>query len=519
MTPAALAASLKDLDGWRRHLGAALLGGLAAMAMAPFHWIWALVPGFAGLFWLLDGSRHWRRSFAIGWWFGFGHFGAGLYWVAYALWVYPDQHAWMTPLALFGPAAGLGIVTGCVALAFHGLGRYRRGLSGWLLFAVLWAGGEWLRGWLFTGFPWNLVGTVWTLSTPMMQAAAYLGVLGLGLVTVLAATAPALITDAHWRWKPAAVMAAVLVFLWVAGEARLSGGDPGTVAGVRLRLVQPNIRQSLKWVPSLRQQHLQTQLDLARQPAADGLPPTHVIWAETAAPFFIANDPGRLAMVAAATPKGGLTILGAPRTTARRETPYKVWNSLHAIDDNGRVAGTYDKHHLVPFGEYMPFRKVLSAIGLMLISEDQAGFSAGPGPRTLRWPGLPPVSPLICYEVIFPDQVLDPADRPAWMLNLTNDAWYGDSPGPYQHFAQARLRAVEQGMPLVRVAFSGISGIIDGHGRVVARLGVGERGIIDGALPKALATPTPFGRFGDWILLVAVAMITTAALLGNRRAS
>lgn len=247
----------------------------------------------------------------------------------------------------------------------------------------------------------------------------------------------------------------------------------------------------------------------ASPPASGAALPTHVIWAETAATYFLANKAGPRQAIAAVTPKGGLTLTGAPRTTPKRESVYKVWNSLHGIDEKASIVGTYDKSHLVPFGEYMPLRNVL---GLDKLTAGATDFSAGQGPRTLRLKGLPPVSPLICYEVIFPGQVVDPKDRPQWLLNVTNDGWYGVSSGPYQHFAAARLRAVEEGLPLVRVANTGISGVIDGYGRVVAKLGLARKGILDSDLPRALG-PTPYGRLGNWIVGLLVLMVAGAGFL------
>ena len=229
-----------------------------------------------------------------------------------------------------------------------------------------------------------------------------------------------------------------------------------------------------------------------------------MIWPETAIPYFIADDPGRRAMIAAATPKGGALISGALRGMAKSESsPQKIWNSLHAFDEEGRITATYDKTHLVPFGEYMPFRNILPIAKLTYGSTD---FSPGPGPRSLTVAGLPPFSPLICYEAIFSNAVVENGKRPGFLLNITNDAWFGLSSGPYQHFASARLRSVEQGLPLVRAANTGISAVVDAQGRITARLGLGREGVLDAALPRALTTPTLYARWGNlWLLPLAAA--------------
>jgi apolipoprotein N-acyltransferase len=291
---------------------------------------------------------------------------------------------------------------------------------------------------------------------------------------------------------------ALLGAVWAGGEMRLSGASDETVPGVRLRLVQPNIPQALKWKRELRQGHVLKQLEMSKQPAGHGPPPTHVIWAETAVPYFLTETPGLAEILGAVAPPGGLLITGAPRTTAGGEMPKRFWNSLHAIDSDGRIRGTYDKHHLVPFGEYVPFRGILP---LGKLTAGRQDFSPGPGVETLEWAGLPPVSPLICYEIIFPGRVAA-VPRPQWILNLTNDAWFGFSTGPYQHFAASRLRAVEEGLPVVRVANTGISGVVDAHGRVIKQLSLGQTGIIDSPLPVALTSGTPFSRFPGGITSV-----------------
>ena len=286
------------------------------------------------------------------------------------------------------------------------------------------------------------------------------------------------------------------------GALRLAGAGTGTIDGVRLRLVQANVAQHHKWKPELREALFKRHLQLSAQDGVEGI--THIIWPETAIPYFIADDPLRRQAIAAVVPRDGLVISGALRKSAGEAESVDLWNSVYAIDDQGRIVGSYDKFHLVPFGEYVPFRQVLT---FAKITYGAIDFSAGPGPRTLRLPGLPPVSPLICYEAIFPHQVVDRDDRPKWLLNVTNDAWFGLSSGPFQHFASARVRAVEQGLPLVRAANTGISGVVDAYGRVTARLGLGHAGVVDATLPVALDGLTPYARWGDATLLALLAFV------------
>ncbi len=505
------AGRLSVLRGWRRQWFAAGLGAFATLALPPVYLLPALLVSFPGLVWLLDGVERSRTAFSLGWWFGLGHFVTGIYWIALALLTDPERYGWMIPFAVVGLSAILAVFPGFAA---WGVFQSRvKGPGRVVVLALAWTAAEWLRGHIFSGLPWNLIGTVWTISDTMIQLAALTGVWGLSLLTVMCASSPALLADKSesgevkidWlHLAPVLIAAAALEVVWAGGAIRLAGAETPTVPDVSLRLVQPNIIQNHKWLPDLREAHLRKHLSLtssqvkdpfvASAPAAT----TYVIWPETAAPFFLDFNTTVRFRIAAVTPPGGLVITGMPRATPPDVYPQQVWNSIAAVDSQGVVSGTYDKFHLVPFGEYVPLRSVLP---LNKITSGGIDFSAGPGPRTMRLPGLPPFSPLICYEVIFPGNVIDAKDPPQWILNVTNDGWFGLSSGPYQHFASAQLRAVEEGLPLVRAANTGISAVIDSYGRVVASLGLGSEGIIDSPLPQALSGSTVYGRFGDFILL------------------
>ena len=492
---------------------ALLLGALAVAALPPIHFWPALIPAFAGLLWMIEGRRGWRSAFVTGWLFGVGYFTAGLYWIANALLTKPEQFGWLAPVAVLGLAAVQALFPGMAAALTRISGAGGAGRV--LVFAGVWTGCEWVRSWAFSGFPWNLIGSVWTASDGMVQVTAVIGVYGLGLFTVAAAAMPAVLAGGTARRKQtwAAVVCgfAVLLAVWVGGLVRLQvAGEAEEVAGVRLRLVQPSIPQNLKWKAELLDRHLATQMRMGVGPADEA--PTHVIWGETAASLFLGEDAERRAVIGEFTPPGGLTITGTLRRTPPG-SPFQVWNTLHAVDDRGDIVATYDKSHLVPFGEYVPFRGVLK---IAKVTAGATDFSSGSGTTTLRLPGLPPVSPLICYEIIFPGRVVDRRDRPDWLLNLTNDSWYGRSSGPYQHFAAARLRAVEEGLPLVRVANNGISAIVDPYGRVIAQLGLGARGVVDGPLPRPLVTLTAYARMGNWLVLMVVVAAVGMGLLISR---
>ncbi len=505
-----------SLTGWPRRLIAVLLGASMTLALPPFH-IWPLlIPGLTALVWMIDGSRSHvgvrflpvtRRAgwsaFAVGWWYGTGFFMAGLYWISFSFLVDAAVFAWMIPFALFGLSAAMAV--------YIGLGSWATficapaGLRRVFLVAVWWALFEWLRGWAFTGFPWNLLGTVWTNAEAMIQVTALTGVYGLSLVTAFAGAAPAALgytsISRRVRWNYFILLWVVPAAVWIGGDFRLKSAADEKVEGVRLRLIQPNIAQKDKWKPYLRKRHFDKLLQLSRRSADVGVePPTHVIWPETATPLSLSTVPMALRIVAPAAPVRGALLTGAPRQSRPSQGPRKIWNSFHIVTADGRVAESYDKHHLVPFGEYVPFKKFLPISSLA----GRLDFSAGPGLRTLSVPGMPAVTPLICYEAVFPGKAKPNRlqDRPGWLLNLTNDAWFGVSSGPYQHFAATQLRAVEEGLPLVRVANTGITGITDAYGRVIVQTGLNEDAVIDSGLPAALAEPTWFGRHGNLTFLV-----------------
>lgn len=507
-----LARRVGDLQGWRRWLTAAGLGVSAVAAQAPLHVLPGLVVAFAGLVWLLDGAGSRRRAFLDGWLFGVGYFAAGLYWVANAFLVEAARFAWMIPAVVLGLSCALALFIGMATLVAHRF--WPSGIMRICLLAAAWAMFEWLRGWVLTGFPWNSVGTVWVAAPPVLQAAAWIGVYGLSMVTVYAAAAfGALAAPGRLRW-PAAVSGVLLLAAFgAAGAVRLAAAPDGTVPEVRLRIVQPNVDQRDKIRSDRRQAGLRRLALMSMENAGGGA--THVIWPEAAVRLSMLADPRNRPLVRAVVPRSGLLVTGAVRV--RRDPGGRAtaaWNSVIAVDHDGGLAGIYDKHHLVPLGEYVPLRGILP---LAKLTPGRIDFSAGPGPRTLDLQGLPPFSPLICYEVIFPGAVVASGERPRWLLNVTNDAWFGYSSGPYQHFAAARMRAVEEGLPLVRAANTGISAVVDAYGRVAHRLSLGERGVIDAPLPGPAAGQTLYARFGDIPAAAAAILIFGGGLVMYRR--
>ncbi len=392
------------------------------------------------------------------------------------------------------------------------------------LFAVAWSAAEWVRGHWLTGLPWNLVGYVWSGGFPgsmaMLQIVAWVGIYGLSLVTVLAAALPALLglpslRPMAWTRRAAPALGAVLLILVPAafGALRLQLVPPEET-GIWLRLVQPSIPETLKWDPAAAEANFHRLIELSSGPAEHKL--AAVLWPEAAAPYLLGRDgPHRAAIAAVAPGHGGADgylITGALRAAQPPERPARIWNSIEAIDGKGTIRARYDKAHLVPFGEYVPLSSVLP---LKKITPGSIDLSAGPGAQTIALSGLPAFSPIICYEAIFPGAVVDEDARPDWILNVTNDAWYGRTSGPYQHFAIARTRAIEEGLPLVRVANNGISGVVDPAGRVVARTGLDSVGHADVPLPASLS-PTIYAAAGDW-LFAAMLMLGMVPSLRRRR--
>lgn len=495
---------------WPRRALALAFGALSATALPPFYVLPALWIGFSGLLYLVATAGHWRRAAFEGWLFGVGWFATGLYWIGYAFLVDAAQYAFLMPFAVIGISVGMALypalVGGCVSWLIG-----RKAIPTILypvIFAAAWTISEFLRGIVLTGFPWNPAGSVWAISDQMLQSVSWLSTMGLGFITVIACTAPAilLLRDDHgFRQSVIGVliMTAVLPALWAGGAVRLSSSDTATQDGILLRLVQPSIPQHLKWKSDLRQGHVLKQLALSNRTAGPAGPPTHVIWAETNVPYLITDDSGTPASLAAGVPQDGHLIFGAPR----RDKEGRVYNSLLAIDDDGDVKATFDKFHLVPFGEYVPLRRFMP---FEKLTAGRGDFTPGPGPETIVLDGLPPFASIVCYEVIFSGRVIDADNRPEWIVNITNDAWFGPSTGPRQHLVQARLRALEEGLPVVRVANTGISAVIDPYGRVRNKLGLDQSGIIDAPLPEALA-PTIFSHVGQ----VPVLLISLLILLGT----
>jgi apolipoprotein N-acyltransferase len=514
--------------GWRRAAIAMAAGAISTLALAPFNLWPVMFLTFPVLVWLIDGAAAGRlggmmSAAGAGWWFGFGYFLAGLYWVGHAFLVDAKTFGWLLPFAVAGLPAGLALFTAAgVALA---RAMWTRGPGRVLALAVALTVVEWLRGHLLTGFPWNAYGYALTGPLVLAQSAALVGIWGLTFMAVAIFASPAVLADeriyTRRPWLPPLCAALVLAACATYGVVRLKQTPTSFVAGVRLRVIQPNLPQDEKFNYGAKQQVMSRYLtlsDRATGPGTTGIRDvTHLIWPESAFPFFIAREPDALAQIAALLPQGTVLITGGvrPDETTPGAQIAQGYNSIYVIDHDGSILGTYDKLHLVPFGEYLPFQGLLESFGLMQVTKVRGGFLPGERRRPLAMPGAPAAVPLICYEIIFSGEAVPrTGERPGWLINLTNDGWFGNSTGPYQHFQQARVRAIEEGLPLVRAANTGISAVVDPVGRIINQLPLAAEGVFDAPLPHPIP-PTLFVRSGD--SLAALMLAGAAALVLRRR--
>ncbi|WP_339858873.1 apolipoprotein N-acyltransferase [Thalassospira alkalitolerans] len=513
-----LASYLAGLSGWRRRFLWLVSGAVAVLALPPFFFLPALPVAFALLLWSLEGVKCNKGALSAGWWFGTGHFAAGFYWISYAFLVQPEVYGWMIPFALLGLGGGLAIFP---MVAVWASWRLTHGIIGRaVMLATLWAVAEFLRGHILTGFPWNLLAHVWAIDPAPMQFASVVGVYGLSVVTGLFAMLPATVIAGRAGRMTAIAGILIAVLLWGGGAIRLAMVGPLDVEATLaddlpiVQVVQPNILQREKWLPELQDQHFAKLLRLSRRPGdMDPARKRIVIWPETAATFFVEAQPVRRLQMASILGPDDILITGAPRTYPRDTDEFKVWNAVQVLDASGKIIASFDKFHLVPFGEYVPFRDWIS---LPKLTAGRTDFSFGDGPKTLDVGNIPSFSPLICYEVIFPGAVIDDAHQPDWLLNITNDGWFGKSAGPYQHLAAARFRSIEEGRPMVRAAYTGVSAMYDPYGRVLATLPLSGEGVLIHPLSEVYNHTTVYYLWRD-ILFYGIVAFLAVLVLGYSR--
>jgi apolipoprotein N-acyltransferase len=501
---------LREARGWRR-AALALTGGIAAaLSMPPLNFWPLLFMAFPVVLLMLEGiERNLRlQSFLLGWCFGLGYFIVALHWIGFAFLVDAEAYLWMMPFAMGGLSAAMAVYWGLASLCVALSGRKK--LPAALIFAVSLAAFEYLRGILFTGFPWAAPGLASDGMGAVAQTASVWGMPALTLLIVLwAATWPFMFCGPRLQRAAALLIIASLPLCWAWGSYRLSQTVVANVDEVRIRIIQPNISQDSKWRDENARAIFDQLLEMSGRALQDGKQATHIIWPETAVSFLI--DESAAAKVELAELLGGTRTLvtGALRRdidSSGEGEDDKVYNSILTFDGSGSVVARYDKWRLVPGGEFLPLEWLLEPLGFRKVVTVPGSFTAGPGPVSLAMPGAPDAGFGVCYEAIFPDRFIDPQKRPGWLINVTNDGWFGNSTGPYQHLAQARLRTIEQGLPMVRAANTGISAVIDPYGRTVSSLPLGAEGVIDADLPQSLP-PTFFASYGELIFFAGLLLV------------
>ncbi|TGQ65027.1 MAG: apolipoprotein N-acyltransferase [Mesorhizobium sp.] len=522
-----LAGRIILLWGWRRALVAFLAGALAVLGQAPYDFFAACFISFPLLVWLLDGVtgeasgsllRRLRPAFAVGWWFGFGYFLAGLWWIGSALLVEADSFAWALPFAVVGIPFALAFFYGFAATVARLLWSSDIGRIAALAFAFALA--EWLRGFLFTGFPWNAIGYAAMPVPLLMQSVSVTGMVGMNAFAVFVFSLPALlVARRHLR-----LGAALLVVLVAAhagfGYVRLHAPAAPVTRTLDVRIVQPAVDLSEKWDASVRDRIFATLMGLsAAAPEAGHQKPQLILWPETSVPFLFTERPDALTALGDMLGDGQMLIAGVVReeggSAATADSRY--YNSVVAINDKGEITDAVDKVHLVPFGEYLPFADLLNRFGIEQLVAGPVNFAAGNERHAIALPGGVRALPFICYEVIFPSLVVIDATSAQLIVNVTNDAWFGDTPGPYQHFRQAQIRAVENGLPLLRAANNGISAVVDPHGNIVDALAINARGAIDARVPISAQAVVSAGQRRINGMLIMFLFAVAACVLNVRQ--
>lgn len=475
-----------------------------ALGQAPFDLPFLSLAALAGFLHLIH-LQPIRRAFWLGWLAGVGYFATAIHWIVEPFLVDIAQHGWMAPFALLFMAAGLALFWAVPVAATARLTGWQHGLA----LACAWTLSEAARSVVFTGFPWALLGYIW-VETPIAQAAAFVGPHMLGFATILLGAA---LSGTFQRPLRAVLPLLLLGLAWLG----LSQRPPpqADLTDVTIRLVQPNAAQHLKWQPEMMQTFFDRQIAATSAPGSPDL----VVWPEAAVPYLLHERPDLNAHIAKAAGPDTRVFLGI-RHRVQDDTGTRWFNSAALLAPDGAVAAQYDKHHLVPFGEFLPFRPLFDRFGLQALAANAGIFFAGEaGPAVIESGIAPPFQPLICYEAIFPNEILRGDNRPAWLLHVTNDAWFGNFSGPFQHLAQVRMRAIEQGLPVARAANTGISAMIDPYGRVLASLPFQTGGYLDNPLPEALP-PTLYSKAGDWPFLTALAaLLLTVVLMSRPKAS
>ncbi len=506
---------LADLTRFHRLLSVFALGLLTGLSMPPIDAWWILGITFPAFILALDsgGDTKRRESFYLGWMFGFGYFLAVLHWIAFAFLVDADAFLWMMPFAVCGLAALLALFWALAAAVGHRFVVH--GTPAILVYPLSFTIFEWLRGHILTGFPWAVPGLAADGMGGVLQLASVVGMNGLTLMILLWALVPLGLCQTDQRQRSVAILIGIsLPLAWAWGEWRVASFVPEFLDGPVVRLVQPNIAQSDKWRGDNARAIFDQLLQLSAQPAK-GAEPTVIVWPESAVPFLIDESEEGKNELRKILLDRKILLTGAVRRTSADAAVANYFTSILAFDGQAKVVATYDKHHLVPGGEYLPLAWLIEPLGFRKIVNLPESFSSGAGPTDVEVPGLGLIAMQICYEDIFLATIPSRGKRPDWLLNVTNDGWFGNSAGPRQHLAQLRMRAVEQGLGTVRVANTGISAVIDTTGGYVLQSEMDQIAVLDSRVPKSLAS-TVFSMWGEFVFVLLVCVCLTATIILRR---
>ena len=505
---------LITLNPWARGLLCLVLGAILSLGLPPIG-LWPVIyPCFGGLLLLLCTTPNPRATALSCYLFAFGYLTAAHYWVGNALIVFSDQLAFLAIPASLGLSAVLAlyyaVAGGVIGYGFKRFGGDKKIIGG-LLVILCFSIADLARQYGFTGFAFNLFGMLFADNLYLSQQAALWGIEGMGVMVLLTAVMPFMITSpSNLKRIAAGLLIPVLVYGY--GTWRVSTLDLAASpdeSAPQIRLVQGSIPQREKWDRQFISRNLNLYQTLSMQQGWENI--SAIIWPETTVPSALNQSPELVARLSQFIPEDGLLITGAIRHELIGSTDQRIYNSLYLLNSRQGIIGRYDKSHLVPFGEYLPLRPILSLFGLDKLTHGRIDYSAGTGPVTLNARqnhDFPAFSALICYEISFSRNIIAPsADhqsiRPQLIINLTNDAWFGDTLGPRHHLAHSRLRAIEQGIPVIRSASTGISAVIDGLGRIAGQLPIKIVGVLDRPLPPSLS-PTfyaLYGKIGFFIMI------------------
>lgn len=493
-----------------RKLTCFLLGAAAVAALPPFNFFPILFISFSGLMLFLGQAQKLKEAFSSGYWFGFGFFSFGLSWIGNALLIDVQTLGWLYPIAFIASGAFFGLFSAAAAMISF---AFKDFTAKYLSFAAGWTLLEWIRSFILTGFPWNLIGTTLSFDLKLLQGASIFGIYGLSLCVLLSTSAPALWLKEKNKKNfisTACLMIFPLLILYIFGMIRLHNSQISP-SDYKIRIVQPSIPQNMKWNGASLENNFQEYINLSAQNGTQDL--DLIVWGETASPFPLEFSDKHRQMIADILSEQTLLAAGSLRFKIQdgRRRPQ---NSMLLINNKGDIVASYDKSHLVPFGEYIPFRRYLPT-SLRPVTNVIADFIAGDGPKTINIPSFPSFGVAICYEIIFPHKIIDSNNRPQLLLNLTNDGWYGDSAGPRQHLIATQMRAIEEGISIIRAANSGISAFINHQGKILGRLELNQKGNLDITLPQNLEEQTLYSRFGNLIPLALIIIILLVATLKN----